>query len=88
MARKRKRQLSELGMFLSAKLPLVVSCHPPSKACYAGSIPIELCIVSEPTTSDIMAQRVQPDGKVYRSMVFDTAEEAYSFARSKGYDPQ
>jgi len=84
----RKRHLSELGMLLTSKLPLAVCQTKGYKAYYAGSIPAALCNCKEPAYSDIMAGRVAPDGKVYSSKLFDTKEEAISFARSLGFDPQ
>jgi hypothetical protein len=84
----KRRQMSELGTLLAAKLPLVVVQVKGYKAAYAGSIPRNLCTTREPTGADWMAGRVKEDGKVYQSMRFDTTEEAHTHARQLGYDPK
>jgi len=84
----KRRQMSELGTLLTAKLPLVVVQVKGYKAAYAGSIPMNLCTAREPTGPDYMAGRVKEDGKVYSSICFDTAAEAYTHARQLGYDPK
>lgn len=58
----------------------VLDC-PNGRFTWVGSVPSTLCDARTPTTADVMAGRVAPDGKAYRPRAYDTAAAALADAR-------
>lgn len=73
------------GMGPAFIVPMVhVIKNPAGSFSLVGLVPASLCDAKEPTTADVLAGRVQGDGKVYRPRVFQDGAEAFAAIDASG----